>query len=88
METYLQIHDFTMNGAGKFANFIAEYVKPGLDAGMQKLECLGVMEENLNSQNADPLTWKLSATNATDGCAHTFAIELDDLIIEHVAPDE
>ena len=54
MDTYQQIHDFTPAGAGKFADFIAEHAKPELDAGMHKLECLGVIEDNLNSPSAGP----------------------------------
>lgn len=88
MDTYQQIHDFTPAGAGKFADFIAEHAKPELDTGMHKLECLGVIEDNLNSPSAGPLAWELAATSAADGRAHTFVAELDDLIIEHVTPDE
>ena len=88
MDTYQQIHDFTPAGVGKFADFIAEHAKPELDAGMHKLECLGVIEDNLNSPSAGPLAWELAAASAADDRAHTFAAELDDLIIEHVTPDE
>lgn len=88
MDTYQQIHDFTTAGAGKFADFIAEHAKPELDEAMHKLECLGVIEDNLNGTSAGPLAWELSAASSIDGRAHMFAAELDDLIIEHVRPDE
>ena len=88
METYQQIHDFTPAGAGKFADFLGEHATPGLDAAMHKLECLGVIEDNLNGTNAGPLAWELIAVSAADGRAHTFFTELDDFIVEHVDLDQ
>lgn len=101
METYQQIHDFTPSGAVRFAEFIARHAKSGvglfpdfqaerkeLGPEMLKLECLGVIEDNLNSVAGGPLAWELSPVSSIDGMAHTFTAEPEDLIIEHVTPDE
>jgi len=88
MDTYQQIHDFTPAGAGKFADFLAEHAKPQQDTAMHKLECLGVIEYNLNGTGNFPLTWELTPASSADGCVHIFEAELGDFIIEHVQPNE
>lgn len=89
MNTYQQVHDFTPAGAGKFADWLAERAKPEQEASeWHRMECLGVIEDNLNSPSGGPLTWELSAISSRDGNAHTFSAELEDLIIEHVQPGE
>ena len=53
---------------------------------MHKLECLGVIEDNLNSLSAGPLAWELVVARRGRWPRAHLAAELDDLIIEHVTP--
>ena len=52
------------------ADFIAEHAKPELDAGMHKLECLGVIEDNLNSPSAGPLARATSWAPSRQRCVN------------------
>lgn len=88
MNTYQQIHDFTASGAAKFLAFFDAYARAGIDPSHHRLECLGVMEDNLNGDCPEPFAWELDLHSSTDGRAHVFTAERDDLIIEHVTPDE
>lgn len=88
-DIYQQVHDFTPAGAQRFAAWMAERAKAGDEADKwHRLECLGVIEDNLNSPRGGPLSWELAASSSIDGQRHTFTAELDDLIVEHVQPDE
>jgi hypothetical protein len=88
METYQQIHDFTAAGAASFAAFLAEAARPDVNPEAVRLECLGVIEDNLNGQGIAALSWELGALNSKDGKRHTFSAELDHLIIETVTPED
>lgn len=85
METYQQIHDFTPEGAQRFATFLATEARPGVNADACRMECLGVMEDNLNGSAAAPLSWELGAFESATGKPSTFAAELADLIVEPVS---
>lgn len=87
-DTYQQVHDFTAAGAARFAEFLAEAGAFGLSADACRAACLGVIEDNLNSTTGGPLAWELNAASSSDGKAHTFTADHDDLIIETVTPDE
>ena len=84
MEIYQQIHDFTPAGADRFAVFLAAEARPGVSAEACRMECLGVMENNLNSSTAAPLSWALGAFESATGKPATFTAELVDLIVETV----
>ncbi|MCF3643309.1 hypothetical protein LXM94_25480 [Rhizobium sp. TRM95111] len=86
METYQQVHDFTAEGAARFAEFVAEHGAADVSPDTLRLSCLGVIEDNLNGAGL-PLVWELSAANSRDGIAHTFMAELDDIIIETIEPE-
>lgn len=88
METYQQIHDFTPAGADRFAAFLAAEARPGVSAEACRMECLGVMEDNLNGSTAAPLSWELGAFESATGKPATFTAELVDLIVETVTPAE
>lgn len=88
METYQQIHDFTPAGAQRFAAFLAEHARPEVSAKTCRMECLGVMEDNLNSAANGPLAWELGAAESVTGKPMRFAAELADLIVESVDPTE
>lgn len=88
METYQQIHDFTPAGADRFAAFLAAEARPDVSAEACRMECLGVMEDNLNSSTAAPLSWELGAFESATGKPATFTAELVDLIVETVTPAE
>jgi len=88
METYQQIHDFTPAGAARFAAFLAEAARPDVSADACRMECLGVMEDNLNGSSAAPLSWELGAMSSATGKPATFTAELVDLIVENVIPNE
>lgn len=88
MDTYKQIHDFTATGAARFAEFLSIKARPDVSPAVCRLECLGVIEDNLNSATGGPLAWELGALESNDGKRHTFAAVEDDLIIEVVRPDE
>ncbi|EMP3151662.1 hypothetical protein WDX82_005119 [Salmonella enterica] len=86
-DIYHQVHDFTATGAARFAGFIAEHSGQSLSAEACRMACLGVIEDNLNSTMGGPLSWELNAASSSDGKAHTFTAEFDDLIIETVTPE-
>lgn len=86
-DIYHQVHDFTAAGAGRFVDFLAEHGGESLSADACRMACLGVIEDNLNSTLGGPLSWELNAASSSDGKAHTFTAEFDDLIIETVTPD-
>lgn len=88
METYKQIHDFTAAGAARFADFLSAQARPDVSPAVYRLECLGVIEDNLNSCAGGPLAWELGALESNDGKRHTFTAAEEDLIIEEVRPDE
>lgn len=88
METYQQIHDFTPAGADRFAAFLAAEARPGVSAEACRMECLGVMEDNLNGIPTEPLSWELGAFESATGKPATFTAELVDLIVETVTPAE
>lgn len=88
METYQQIHDFTPAGADRFAAFLAAEARPDVSAEACRMECLGVMEDNLNGSTAAPLSWELGAFESATGKPATFTAELVDLIVETVTPAE
>ena len=52
------------------------------------MECLGVMEDNLNGSTAAPLSWELGAFESATGKPATFTAEPADLIVETVNPTE
>lgn len=88
METYQQIHDFTPAGAARFTAFLADAARPGVNAEACRMECLGVMEDNLNGSSTAPLSWELGAFESVSGKPATFTAELADLIVEAVNPTE
>lgn len=88
METYQQIHDFTPTGAERFAAFLAAQARPDVNAEACRMECLGVMEDNLNGSTVAPLSWELGAFESATGKPATFTAELADLIVETVNPTE
>jgi hypothetical protein len=88
METYQQIHDFTPTGAKRFAAFLTAEARPDVSAEACRMECLGVMEDNLNGSTAAPLSWELGAFESATGKPATFTAELVDLIVETVTPAE
>lgn len=88
METYQQIHDFTPAGAERFAAFLAAQARPDVNAEACRMECLGVMEDNLNGSSAAPLSWELGAFESATCKPATFTAELADLIVETVNPTE
>lgn len=88
METYQQIHDFTPAGAERFAAFLAAQARPDVNAEACRMECLGVMEDNLNGSTAAPLLWELGAFESATGKPATFTAEQADLIVETVNPTE
>ena len=88
METYQQIHDFTPAGADRFAACLAAEARPGVSAEACRMECLGVMEDNLNGIPDAPLSWELGAIESATGKPATFTAELVDLIVETVTPAE
>lgn len=88
METYQQIHDFTPAGAERFAAFLAAQARPDVSAEVCRMECLGVLEDNLNGSTAAPLSWELGAIESATGKAAIFTAELADLIVEAVNPAE
>jgi hypothetical protein len=88
MNTYQQIHEFTAEGAARFAAFLASSARPGVDADACRIECLGVIEDNLNSRTGGPLAWQLGEQESADGNPVMFTASQDDLIIEVVTPDE
>lgn len=88
MDTYQQIHDFTPAGAERFAAFLAAQARPDVNAASCRMECLGVMEDNLNGSTTAPLSWELGAFESVTGKPAVFVAERDDLIIEIVNPTE
>lgn len=95
METYQQIHDFTPAGAERFAAFLAAQARPDVNAEACRMECLGVMEDNLNGSTAEPgqaafaLSWELGAFESVTGKPASFTADLlADLIVEAVNPAE
>lgn len=88
METYQQIHDFTPSGAKRFADFLAAQARVDVSAGACRMECLGVMEDNLNGSEAAPLAWEMGALESVTGQPVTFTAALADLIVETVNPTE
>ncbi len=88
METYQQIHDFTPNGAKRFTDFLAAQARPDVNADACRMECLGVMEDNLNGSEAAPLAWELGALESVTGQPVTFTAAPADLIVETINPAE
>lgn len=88
MYSYQQIHDFTPEGAARFAAFLAEHARPDVNASACRMECLGVIEDNLNGTLAGPMTWELGQYESATGKPVTFTAEPGDLIIESVNPSE
>lgn len=88
METYQQVHDFTPAGAERFAAFLAAQARPDVSADVCTMECLGVLEDNLNGDAAAPLSWELGAIESATGKPAIFTAELADLIVETVNPAE
>ena len=88
METYQQIHDFTPAGAERFAAFLAAQARPDVNADACRMECLGVLEDNLNGSSIAPLSWELGTFESVTGKPATFTAEPADLIVETVNPSE
>lgn len=88
MNSYNQVHDFTAQGHQKFKQFMAKNAKDTVNTDMAKLECLGVLEDNLNGTENRPLTWQLDIFSSDTGYAEIFSVEESDLIIETVFPEE
>lgn len=88
MYSYQQIHDFTSEGAARFAAFLTEYARPDVSAEACRMECLGVIEDNLNGSSAAPLSWELGVFESATDQPATFKAELTDLILETVNPLE
>lgn len=97
METYQQIHDFTPAGAERFAAFLAAQARPTVNADACRMECLGVMEDNLNNNGTAPLMWELGTLpllwelgtfESITGTPATFTAGPADLIVEIVNPSE
>lgn len=86
MEIYQQIHDFTPAGAARFSAFLADQARSDINVEACRMECLGVMEDNLNGCSAAPLAWELGASESATGKPVTFTAEMDDLIVESVTP--
>lgn len=88
METYQQIHDFTPAGSKRFMAFLVMEARADVSVDACRMECLGVMEDNLNGSDAAPLAWELGALESANGRPKTFTADLSDLIVEIVNPTE
>lgn len=88
MNSYQQIHDFTPQGAARFAEFLAEHARPDVSADACRMECLGVIEDNLNGTLAGSMDWELGQYESATSKPATFTAEPGDLIIESVDPTE
>lgn len=87
-QTYEQVHGFTFAGEARFLAFLGEFAVTDVNVEVCRTSCLGVIEDNLNADIAQPLDWELSPMLARDHQAHQYRAELDDFIIESVSPDD
>jgi hypothetical protein len=89
MDIYQQVMDFTAAGAARFADFIKQHGREGLDRRWMELACLGTIEDNLNSAPVGTVLpfsgrWELPALDSRDGTPHVYEAELDEVIISPV----
>ncbi|MEA5251005.1 hypothetical protein [Xanthomonas fragariae] len=88
MSSYQQIQGLTQHAETRLTEFVQNFGNPEkLDWKTAYIACLGVLEDNLNYVSR-PLSWELPGADSVDGCAHSFAAELDDLIIVTADLDE
>ncbi len=88
MGAYQQVTDFTPEGAELFASFLAAEARPGLSLESCRMECLRVIEDNLNGGHDAPFSWELGALESATGKPATFSVELADLILKTATPAE
>lgn len=82
METYVEVIDFTPAGAYRFTAFLLGHARPDVNPDAYRLECLGVLEEQING--GAPAVWTLPASLAVNGEPAEFIAADDDLILDPV----
>lgn len=82
---YQQIHDFSAQGASRFAEFLFDHASRSVNIDACRLSCLGTLEEALNGLSAAALEWPLPCTSSSDGAVHVFTVDWQDIIVETIS---
>jgi len=87
-DTWEEVHQFTAQGAARFADFLAQAEFGDDEREQLQLSCLATLESKLNGMDAAPLTWEISGICRATKMPKTLVFEAsrDDLAIETFDP--
>lgn len=87
-DTWEEVHQFTAQGAAKFAAFLAQIDFAEDKQAELQLSCLATLEGKLNGIDASPLTWEVSGVCRATKTPKTLVFEAtrEDLVIETFDP--